>query len=285
MLIGHSMPPVTACNFIGSGAGNAWLTADGYAALFDGKPARAARMRWRNDAAPSIAHAVIVSMTFASAFKPRIVALLGLTCGAGVKVEIRNADATPLGGTSLTSRTVQFADGSVGVWVVLDGTVSTSGLQLHIFNDRNGAPWATSATALDIGEVVAMPAVDVEIQRDWTDELVDPTQSAMTRGAQVVSSRRQAYRRLEVALTAESAARVRAGGLEGGMDWHRLRAALLGDRRMVAIPRWRTPGGAVDGAEINRTALYGVARMGAAGHLGGDFYGTSMAVQEVPAPA
>lgn len=277
------MPHVTGCAFVGSGAGTAWLTSDGYTALFDGKPARRARMQWRNDTTPSTSHAVIVSATFAQSFKPRVVALLGLSCDTGVRIEVRNGDASVLGGNALNVRTTRLPDGSVGAWVVLDGTVSTSQVQFRIFNDRDGATWATSATTLDIGEFVVMPAIEIEHQPDWSEEVVDPTEAQLTRAAQMVSARRQAYRRLEAILTADAGAKVRGGGLANGMDWHQLRLALLGDRRMCALPRWKTAAGAVDGAEAHRTGVYGVGRLGATGHLGGDYYGASITVQEVPA--
>jgi hypothetical protein len=281
MLIGYLMPPISGVTLTGAGA--AWLTADGHAALFDGKPARRARLQWLNDATPATTQSVKLTVAFVAAFTPRLVALLGLAnVPAGVLVQLHGAGGAGLGGNTQTQRTVQFADGSVGIWLVTDGLQAISSLEVSIFNDQHGATWATSETTIDIGELVAMPAVDVEIEPGWQEEVVDPTETNLTRAAQVVSSRRQAYRRLEASLTADSGAQVRAGGLAGGVDWQRLRAAFVGDQRMAAVPRWLLAGGSVDGAEANRTAVYGVARMGAMSHLGGDFYGASMSVQEVP---
>lgn len=290
MLIGYSMPSVTAIA-LGGGAGTAWMTTDGGAACHDGKPARRARFRWRDDGAPAIAHTVSITLTWAIATQVRVVAVLGLkNVPAGVKVEIygkRPADAGTTydftGGNAGT--VVQLVDGSFAAWFVLPAAVEpVQKVEFRFYNDLAGATWATAATLVDAGELVAMPAVDIPHESDWNDEPVDPTDSAtLTNSAQPTSVRRQAYRRINATLTAGSAAEVRGAALANGMDWERVRAALLGDQRCCCIPRWATTAGAVDVAALHRTALYGTGRIGAIEHLGGDHYGATTGFQEAPA--
>lgn len=286
MLIGYAMPQSTVTL---SGTAS-WLTADGGAACIDRKPGRRARLQWRTDGAPALAHAVPITVAFTGVQPIRVAAVLGLRnvpVGAQIAINGKRAgDASYTynftGGNTAT--VAQFADGTRGAWFILPAAAeAVLGVEFSLYNNAAGATWATAATVIDIGELVAMPAVDVEIDREWIDEVADPSESLLSRAAQLVTVGRQAYRRLEATLTPDAAARVRAGGLANGMDWTRLRAELLGDRRAVAIPRWKNAAGAVDLAEVNRTALYGVGRIGALSHAGGDQFTAGITFQEVPA--
>lgn len=288
MLIGYSMPAVTAIALSG-GAGYAWLTSDNGSACYDGKPARRARLRWRNDAVPAIGHTLSITLDIAST-PLRVVAALGLkNVPAGAKVEVYGKRAADAGNTynfggSNIGTVVKLADGSFAAWFVLPATATAvEKIEFRFFNDAAGVTWATAVTTVDIGELVAMPAVDVDIEPEWAVEPVDPSQSSLSLAAQPSTVRRQAYRRLECSITPDGVAKARAGGLANGMDWSRLQVAMFGDARVVGIPRLLTPAGTVDTAELHRTALYGTARIGATGHLGGDYYAASATFQEVPA--
>ncbi len=285
MLIGHSMPTTTI-----SLPGTAiWLTTDGGAACVDGFPTRRARLLWRNDAVPSLFHYVSPVLAFAGAAQIRLFAVLGLlNVPPGTIVEIwgsRSGDTDwpyDFGGGN-SGLVAQFADGTRGAWFVLPTTADpVVGIELRIYNSFSVGTWATPATQVEIGEVVAMPAVDIELASDWSDELVDPTEVNLTRDSQPRSVARLPYRRIEGGLTVDGRAAVRGGGL-GGSDWAQLRFAMSGNRRVVAIPRWRTNAGAVDQAEVNATALYGTGRLGKVLHAGGDYYNASIAFVESPA--
>lgn len=290
MLIGYSMPVVTAVA-LNSGAGAAWLTADGGVAVADGKPARRARAQWQTDD-PAIGHNLNVQLSLASSIKPRIIAVLGLkNVPAGVTVWALGrlvGDAFfnyGMDGGS-TAVTEQYADGSIGAWFVVgENSNLIDGIAIRLYNDKAGATWATGATTIDIGEIVAMPALDIEQQPDWEDELIDPTSSAISVGAQPLSVRRRGFRRLSVNFAVDGIANVRGAGLAGGMDWTKLRHALAGDRRAIGIPRWKNLAGNVDMVEVNRTALYGTARLAPLAHAGGDYYRASITFQEAPSPA
>jgi len=263
MLIGHSMPAV-----VGMSLANAtWLTADGGAALVDGKPARVARLQATGNP--------VITLDFAEPFTPRVIGLLGLVgIAPGASITVAGAAAAALGGNAATQTAVRFADGSVGAWIVTDGTAATDQLVVTI----------AGMGVIDIGEVVAMPAVDVDINRDWQSGHVDPSELLRGRGSQVSSIRRQDYRTFSATLSPAGAAAARAGALTGGMDWGQLRRATAGGQRSVAVPRWRVPGSqAVDASEVQATALYGVCKLPSIAHLGGDYYGAEIDFEEVPA--
>lgn len=256
MLIGYSMPAVTN---VALSAGT-WLTADAGAACVDGKPARRARY--------SAAGAATITLTLAAAVPIRVAAMLGLRgVAAGTAVSVTAASGTVNG-------TVQaFADGSFGCWFVLPEGAAGNSVAFQI-----GA-----GGTIDVGELVAMPAVDVAHESDWTDAVVDPSLSVLTLGAQRATVPRKAYRTFDGVLSADGVSPVRGGGLANGMDWEQLRTALLADARCVGIPRWQLPSGAVDAVALHRSALYATGRISGIAHLGGDFYSGAIALQEVPA--
>lgn len=248
------MPAVKAVTL---SAGSTWLTADNGAALFDGKPARVTRIG-------RSAH-VTITVTLARPIVPGVIALLGLNVPAG---------------TGITTA------GANGVARLLpDGTVCAYLLPARAAPVSNVAVGVGGVGVLQIGELVIMPTVDVPHTSDWSSELIDPSSTNRTVASQVDTTRRQPYRQLTANLTPAGIEAARGGGLADGLDWERLTAALAQDRRCVAIPRWTTGSGAVDATEVARTAVYGVGRLGPIQHLGGDYYGSSILVAEVPATA
>jgi hypothetical protein len=272
---------------LSGGAGYAWLTSDNGTACYDGKPARKSRFRWRNDAVPAIAHTVALTLTLAAATPVGICAVLGLAnVPAGVQVKVfgkRAGDAGPtwdFGGQN-TATVVQFADGTFGAWFVLpDGAAAVTQVAFTFYNNNAGATWATAATTVDVGELVALPAVEIPIDKGWTQQLVDPSARSMTRGSQVAVDPRTPYRLLQCAFSPSPAgeAPVRFGGLANGMDWDKVGAAVAGGGRCVVIPR----SAAAD--RINATAQYGIcSSVGATQHLTGPLWRKEMAFQELPA--
>lgn len=265
MLIGYT-PINSAVSGIAI-TGAAWLTPDGGAGCYDGKPARKARA----DGTPAI------TLTYASAFKPRIIAVLGLAgdVAEGVSIVATTGSGGALGGNAGTATVRRFADGTLGTWIVTDGSVSTSTVKIAI-----------GATGqIDIGEIVALPAVEVLIDRSWAfDAPGSSTRMYRGRSSQVSGVPGTDYRRLTASLDPSPVDQVRGGGLANGMDWHQLRAAFSGSARVAAIPRWKTTAGALDSDELNATALYGiVGSQGAITHQGGDQYSWSLGFEEVPA--
>ncbi len=285
LLLGYAMPTVLSVSYAATQSGGGFLgaTSDG---LTDGIPARKARLQWMSVAGNTSDHIRVSILLNGANVALRAVCVLGLTLPVGVRVQIDliSGHAGLNIVAQISSRAVRFADGTVGAWFVFPANVASANrCDLLIFNDVSGAASIAAGTVFDIGEVAAMPALQIEIEREWGDERIDPTESELSRDSQPLSVGRQSYRRYEMTLVADSAAAVRGGGLAGGMDWDKLRAALLGDARVMAIPRWQTPAGAVDAAALHATAVYGVGRLGRVTHLGGDYYNAPMTFQEAPA--
>jgi hypothetical protein len=285
MLIGFSMPAVQAVVLSGSPAGAALLgdTQDG---LYDGFPAREARLQWMTGGGQTTASALRLSLRFAgSAVQLRLAAVLGLRLPIGTRVvaELYTAHAGTLV-ASVDTRVVQLPGGATGAWFVWPASVGTAlRFDLVIYNDVNGVASIAAGTVFEIGELIAMRAVSIDIQSDWTLDTVDPSDGDISRDSQRLLVTRTPYRRLETALSAVTFAGAYAGGLTGGLDLEQLRVALAGDRRCAAVPRWTANGTAVDLSMARVTALYGVGRLAATEHQGGDYFAAGFAVDEQPA--
>lgn len=266
MLISYSMPAVSTAAL----TGGTWLTSDGAAALWDGKPSRRARLQW--SAGSALGGYVEITLNFSASSFLRVFALLGSTLPAGVRIVF---------GGAVEARTGYQPDTTAGAWGVAaaDGTPVAS-CTVRIYNDRNGAPWAANGTIIDIGELWAGPAVEIPIDVGWTLAVVDPSEVELTRGSQPSVVPRSAFRQLSCVFSPlpSGAATVRGGGLANGMDWGSLDAALLGRARCVAIAQVRTP------EAVASTALYGFAsEIGETQQLRGQFFRKPMQFQEIPA--
>lgn len=285
LLLGYAMPTVLSVSYTASQSGGGFLgtTSDG---LTDGIPARNARLQWMSVAGGGTDYMRLIILFSGASVSLRAACVLGLTLppGTQLRVDFMAGHSTPATVATSAARTIRFADGTTGAWFVFPpGLSAVNRCDLVIFNDVDGAASIAAGTVFDIGEIAAMPALEIEIEREWGDERIDPTESEISRDSQPLSVGRQSYRRYEMTLVADSAAAVRGGGLAGGMDWDKLRAALLGDARVMAVPRWQTPLGAVDTAALHATAIYGVGRLGRVTHLGGDYYNAPITFQEAPA--
>ncbi|HDS1579973.1 TPA: hypothetical protein QEL15_002055 [Stenotrophomonas maltophilia] len=166
---------------------------------------------------------------------------------------------------------MQLSDESLAAWFVVEGDQALTGVQFEI-----------RATDFDVGELVAMPAVDVGHQVGWSVESIDPSLRERTLGSGLNVVARRPYRVIRADMTPLTVAEVRGGGLSGGMDLERLRYRLAGGRRVVAVPRWGVGAEALNVAELHATALYGQASLGGSTHLGGDYYGGAWTFEEVP---
>lgn len=284
MLIGYTSPESQPVAIAIGGGTAAWLSSDLGSACYDGKPARKSRLQWRDDAVPAIGH-FVVPVTTLSGYAPiRIAAILGLrNVPVGARISLRGkraADATVDwnfgGGAEAT--VIEFADGTRGAWFVLPaGAEAVNKVAWRIYNDVAGATWADAATTIDIGELVALPAVELEHEAHWDMPMIDPSSGGRSRASQSYVSRRTPYRRLQAAFPPEYVNKVRGGGLANGMDWTKLAYALAGQRRMAAIVR------TLSAAETNATALYGTAALSGERHAGGDYYSAGIVVEEEPA--
>jgi len=239
MLIAYSMPTVNNIALYGG----TWLTSDGWRALTDGRPSRAARIQRSGT--------VTLTVSMNNAIIPGVIALLGLNIPAGTTI-------TAVGASAITHA---LPDGTACAWL-LPKTINTTPTNLITVAIEG-------ASMLNIGELAIMPAIDVPIEPDWSIELIDPTESTRDRGSQIATAARVPYRRLTARLQAQGAATART--------WEHLRMALTRDQRAIAIPRHG------DALSLHHTAAYGVGRIGVISHLGGNWFSAPLTLDELPA--
>nr|WP_312660897.1 hypothetical protein [Stenotrophomonas geniculata] len=253
MLIGYGMPAVTTVTL----TGGTWLSADQGSALFDGKPARASRIRRTGSLA--------ITITLADAVVPGIIAILGLNIPPGVQVSAVGATGT----------TVRLPDGSVCAWLFPQASALVSVVSVEI---------ATTATNVDVGEIAIFRAVDVGIKDGWAVATIDASVHARTKGGQVNTVPGPLYRRLTCTLSGRSTPVVRGGGLDG-TDWETVTAAIAGRRRSCVVPQYRDMvSKAFDPLLAARSALYGYpTQLPSAENLSRQYFSGYMEFEEIPA--
>lgn len=257
MLVGHEVPDDLSVAISGSGAS---IDTDD-SVLFDGHPASPTRMTWLSGA-QTTASELDLTITWTTAIKPRILAILGPTLPVGTLVSCRfdsggaTYDLDP-GGNS-DQRIMLLPRGRRAVWMVFpQPAAAITGLQLQFFNDVDGAASIAASSEFEIGEIAVMPAVELVLARGWDVSTVDPSKHRRSRGQQLHTSRRLAYDRLAGRLVPTYVDEVKQQALDNGMDWELLLAALEGGARGACIPRWADAGGNVDPDRLHRNAYYG----------------------------
>jgi len=192
---------------------------------------------------------VTLTVTLNRSLTRRVIALLGLNVPANTAI---SADGDTTAAHSLP--------GAPRCAIVLPASTSaTSNVTITI----------AGTGLLQIGELAIMPVYEVPIEPGWAVDLIDPSESARDRGSQLATAARIPYRRLTAHMQAQSAAAART--------WENHRMAIRQDRRCIAIPRHADP------VSLHRSAIYGAGRIGAITHLGGDWYSTSLTLDELPA--
>lgn len=250
--------------------------------LDNGQPSEPTAIGWLSEGAPSTADYVDLRVAWAAEMPIRVLTLLGLSCGPGVRVDVtgrRAADAGytyALGGNAASQRTVEQPGGRVDHIVVADaGLDDLIGVQWRIYNDRNSSTWATAATDLLVGEAGPWQTVTLFGEAGWKRGRTDPSTRQRTIGGGLHVAARAAYRLLDIGLAPEWIEGVRQGGLDNGEDWETLEAAAGGDARAVVIVRRDTA------AEIHRTALFGLPTWAAIEHRSGPLYRSALRMDEV----
>lgn len=280
MLISYSMPAIAD----DSVTGGTWLTTDGAAALWDGKPARRARLQW--SAGSALSSMVKIALTFDTPAPLRVLALLGTTMPVGVRVDFRGAGGDGLGGTCDNARTVQMPDGTVGVWAIARANEpAETGVEILIYNDCNGVPWAANGSTIDLGEVWAAPAVEVGIREGWDVQTTDPSEIARTRGGQANVAKQSAYRVFSANFAGLSAAAARGEGLANSMDLDRVTSAMRGAARCAVIPHYRSlTTRELDAQAAARSAIFGFAsQLPNVANISRGWFSGQLIVEEIPA--
>ncbi len=237
--------------------GGTWLSTDQGAALFDGKPGRASRIRRTGSLA--------ITITLADAVVPGIIAILGLNIPPGVQVSAAGATGT----------TVRLPDGSVCAWLFPQSAALVSTVSVEI---------ATTATNVDVGEFAIFQAVGVGISDGWAVATIDTSVHARTKGGQVNTVPGALYRRLTCNLSGRATDVVRGGGLNG-TDWETIGAALAGRRRSCVVPQYRDMATkAFDPQLAARSALYGYpTQLPTAENISRQYFSGYIEFEEIPA--
>lgn len=237
--------------------GGTWLSADQGAALFDGKPGRASRIRRTGSLA--------ITITLAGAVVPEIIAILGLNIPPGVQVSAAGATGT----------TVRLPDGSVCAWLFPQASALASVVSVEI---------ATTATNVDVGEIAIFRAVDVGIKDGWAVATLDTSVHTRTKGGQVNTVAGALYRRLTCTLSGRPTSAVRGNGLSG-MDWETIGAALAGRRRSCVVPQYRDMvTKAFNPALAARSAIYGFStQLPSAENISRGYFSGYIEFEEIPA--
>lgn len=247
------MPAVTTVTL----TGGTWLSADQGAALFDGKPGRASRIRRTGSLA--------ITINLAEAVVPGIIAILGLNLPADVQVRAAGE----------TGKTVRLPDGSVCAWLFPQSAALLSTVSVEV---------ATTATNVDVGEIAIFRAVDVGISDGWSVATIDTSVHTRTKGGQINTVAGVLYRRLVCTLSGRPTTVVRGGGL-GGMDWETIGAALAGRRRSCVVPQYRDMGTKTfEPLLAARSALYGYpAQLPSAENISRQYFSGYLEFEEIPA--
>jgi hypothetical protein len=286
MLLAYTMPSAT----IGLGGTASWVSADAGASLLDEKPASRSRLAHGWELPLLSSQFASLVLTFDGAQIVHVVGLLSLSSvppGAVVHIFGRRlvdgARTYTFGGAN-TGQVAEFADGTRGVWIVLPSSAeAVTELEFRIFNSDGGGSWGTPGGLIDVGEVVAMPAVEIPIDAGMQISRIDPSVRTRTRGSQLATVPRPSYRQCAVTASISTDSVALYGGL-GGTDWTRIIAAIGGGRRCVAIPRWKT-GGVVAPSKVNAFAMYAEAEVGELKHLRGPFWNFEATFREIPSIA
>lgn len=260
MIIGYGQPQLRA-----SIDGASLL---GGAALVDGRPTSLARVA-------EVTESARLRIDWDGSAPVRIIAMLGLTCSAGTGLVLtgrlmgQTSYSHDLGGTARTQVVVELPDGSRAAWWVLPAaTPNLAGLQVEVLSGGSG---------FDIGEFVAMPAVEIPHEPGSSTERIDPSLVERTLGGGLNVVARRTYRRVRATPTADYLAAVKGGALAGGMDWARLTHRLAGSARVAMALHWNSLN------ELHQDALYGRAVAASATHRAGTLYGSGEWVfEEVP---
>ncbi len=252
MLIGYGIPPASVAL-----VGGTWLTDDGGAALFDGRPARRARIARTG--------ALAINITLAEAIVPGIIAVLGLNVPPGVLVTAAGASAT----------TIRLPDGSVCAWLFPTGNALVSAVAVTI---------ATVVTNVEVGEIAVFSAVDVGIKDGWAVARIDSSVHSRTKGSQVNTVSGPTYRKLTATLSGRSTEVARKAGL-AGTDWEAVGVALSGRRRGCVVPQYRDMmTKAFDPVLAARTAMFGYAtQLPTAENISRQYFTGYIEFEEVPA--
>lgn len=264
-LIGYGRPDVDDIIWAISGTGASFDTDP--AKLNSGRVAERTAVQWLSGA-QSLSSVLELQCTWSTPQPVRIIPLLdlaGIPAGTKIVVTGKRVGDTgfpyPLGGNSATQRTVQLADGSVGMWIICAaGNTDLIGYQVAIYNDVNGtsSPF-TAGQFIYPGEIDAFRAwespANTAIQ--WGQQKYNGAAIDTRSGLNQPNLRTaQLYRTWSAKL----------GNVDYGTAFGVAGAPTILDTLLVEsdvccyIPRWQDAAGLIDPVALHRHSIYGVAQ-------------------------
>jgi hypothetical protein len=138
-----------------------------------------------------------------------------------------------------------------------------------------------------LGEVVLYEAEEIVIDKDWTDEWIDPTTSEFSWSRQPYVPPGTPYRVLNFSLPLRHQKKYFGDPAAlGDLDYEELLAKIDRGQRCVYVTRWQNPDGTFSGQLLHRTARIGLAtKLPKINHRAGpNFDSTAVTVVESPIP-
>ncbi len=272
MIIGHSRP--TAATWTVSGTGAAIL-ADQFDA---GRPDMLSRLRWLSGT-QTTASVLRLRADWTTAIVPGLLHLAGGGLPVGTKIEVAWRRAGDAAGTypylpaawANPQRVVAGIRGErLCTILVKPGATPAVGCEVRIYNDVSGSPAIPASAEILLGAVIPCAATEVDIDADWSIDLVDPTADNPTA---------LPYRSLSFAWAADDQETILGTRAQ-------LLARIDRQRRSVYIPRHLDAAGQFDVLMTHRTALIGMlGKPPGARHATGPYFTSSVGnVTEVPVP-
>ena len=257
---------------------------------FSGQPSEVTVVSGVGASSPSTGHYVDYRIAWTNPRAVGFISALRLSVPAGVLCAVtgkRPADGGytyALGGNAASERTKALPDGRVQLLVEpAAGNDDLIGVQIRMFNDENGQPWADDETDASIGELGCWSVAElVSTRRGWKRGRSSAKRVEFGEDAGVAIYSAPARRDYTLSIDA-SVDEIYLKGLPADLDIETLEALLHGsDARCMCIPRRYDPSGAFDSDLIHRTAIFGVAEFADVGHVAGpEFLVGSLKVFEV----
>jgi hypothetical protein len=291
MIVGINRPASPAWALVGVGA----LFDTNPADLNNGRPGDVTAVKWLSGA-QTTASVLKLQQTWAIAQTVRVIPILGLKgIPVGTKIIVTGQRAGDpvgtfpyaLGGNSATQRTVQFADGSIGAWIICAvGNDPLVGYQVAVYNDVAGATVFAAGQYIYPGEIDAFYGwqVPAGIKKDWPPAFDGlPPERRGDNQPRPLITLPYTVQQITLANVPYDVAYGNAGA-PTAVDYDMLSKILNAGDSCCVIPRWKDSTGALDVWAVHKTAVFGVARnVQPPRHTGNNRYEMSFSVAQAPA--
>jgi hypothetical protein len=284
MLISYGRPDMS---FVMSGGDAAFITPADGSALVNGRPADVQRIQWRSSPINTGSGGAVTitaelgDSSSGETIKARCCALLmpnlSTAIPAGVKVTFAgtlSGSPVVLGGNAITTRTQLLPNGATAIWCVFPAaTIDT--LVVTIYNDKNGATWATASEIVDLGELWCGLGADFNVANDVRIEWHGGILQRRSHNNQAWPLLTQAFRQLNVQLVPMTED-IAIGPNSNQDDYETVASAISTQACCVLIPSYFTRGpvngnaapngepppvigtGTISVQRLHRTAVLGV---------------------------